>query len=391
MKIAIFCETYLPYINGVVTHIKLLKEGLERMGHEVLIVTADPRTRHHYIKDHVLYCPARESKRLYGYGIASPLSRRRLKLIREFDPNIIHIHQEFGVGLSGFMIAKVLHKPIVYTLHTMYDEYIYYVAPKPLIPVVRSLSHTYSRILAKAASELTGPSPKVEEYFKKVGAKKQVNVVPNSVELSNFEPSKITEEQKAAVYKKLNIPKDKKIACFCGRLGKEKSVDVLLQYWAEQIKPEDNILLMVIGDGPELENLQRQAKELDIEDTVIFTGKVLHEELPPYLAVCDMYITASLSDTNSISMLEAMAVGLPVLHRKDPLNKGQVLAGVNGYIYDNSAELFDHIHDLMTMEEDRKKTLRRSVIESVKKSGAEDLANHILTIYNRLYLPVDKR
>ena len=160
MKIAIFAETYLPYINGVVTHIKILKEGLEQLGHTVLIVTADPDTKHHYLKDNVLHCPAHRSQRLYGYGLASPVSRRRLKFVEDFDPDIIHIHQEFGIGLSGIMIAKLLKKPLVYTLHTMYDEYLYYVAPRALLPVVKKISHRYSRAIANSAHAITGPSKK---------------------------------------------------------------------------------------------------------------------------------------------------------------------------------------------------------------------------------------
>ena len=124
MRIALFTETYLPYISGVVTHIKLLKEGLEKLGHQVLVVTADAQARHHYVKDGVLYCPAKTIKRIYNSGLAAPYSHRRVKLIRDFHPDIIHIHTEFGVGLSALHIAKALRVPVVYTLHTMYDEYI---------------------------------------------------------------------------------------------------------------------------------------------------------------------------------------------------------------------------------------------------------------------------
>ena len=129
MRIALFTETYLPHINGVVTHVKILRDGLLQQGHEVLVVTADYQTRHHYIKDGILHCPAIKSKRFYGYGVASPFSRRRLKLVQDFHPDIIHIHNEFGIGLSGIFAAKQLHVPLVYTLHTMYDDYLYYVAP----------------------------------------------------------------------------------------------------------------------------------------------------------------------------------------------------------------------------------------------------------------------
>lgn len=161
MRIALFTETYLPHINGVVTHVKALKDGLEAMGHSVLVVTANSKTRKHYIKNNVLYCPAlKASKRFYNFDLAPALSRTRLRFLRDFNPDIIHIHNEFGIGLSGIAIAKTLRVPLVYTLHTMYDEYIYYVAPAPLVGITTRISHKYFRIFAKSANAVTGPSVK---------------------------------------------------------------------------------------------------------------------------------------------------------------------------------------------------------------------------------------
>ncbi len=382
MKIAIFTETYLPYINGVVTHIKILKEGLEQLGHTVLVVTADPDTRRHYLKDDVLHCPAHRSQRLYGYGLASPVSRRRLKFIEDFDPDIIHVHQEFGIGLSGIMIAKIMKKPLVYTLHTMYDEYLYYVAPRALLPVVKKISHRYSRAIANSATEITGPSKKCQEYLQNVGVTKMVNVVPNAVELDRFNPDKISKEVKDELRRRYQIPEDATICCFVGRLGREKSVDVLLDYWAKTIRPEDKLHLIVIGDGPCIEELREQATALKISDMVTFAGKILHEDLPAYLAACDFYVTASTSDTNSISMLEGMATGLPVLQRLDRLNENQVRNGVNGYVFNSAEEMAEEMKKIRDKSPEELAQLKKSVIESVRKSGAADLANYLLTIYS---------
>lgn len=381
MKIALFTETYLPYINGVVTHVKILKEGLEELGHEVLVVCADVDARHHYVRNGVLHCPAKSFKRFYDYGLAFPVSNSRLRLIQQFDPDIIHIHNEFGIGLSGAIIAKKLKKPLVYTLHTMYDDYLYYVAPRPLIPFMKRTSHHYAKFLANQAAALTGPSKKVEEFFRECGVSKDVSVVPNPVELDQFEPSNIDPQKKHAFRAKYQIDDSTTLACFCGRLGREKSVDVMLDYWAQTVKPEDNIKLLIIGEGPAHEELIEQSKKLGIDNMVIFTGKVMHDELPPYYASCDCYITTSLSDTNSISMLEAMATGLPVLHRYDPLNAGQVQPGVNGYIFHDANEMYKELLAFRDRSTDEKEAMRFAVRDSVKQSGAEDLANYLLTIY----------
>ncbi|MEG1389174.1 MAG: glycosyltransferase, partial [Angelakisella sp.] len=295
---ALFTETYLPHINGVVTHVKILKEGLEQLGHQVLIVTADSHTHRHYLEDGVLHCPALTSKKFYGYSIAKPISRARLKFVERFSPDIIHIHNEFGIGFSGMLCAKLLKVPLVYTLHTMYDDYIYYVAPKLLLNTTTQISHKYMKFFAVHANAVTGPSKKCEEYFRLTGVDKDVNVIPNAVEMDQFAPKNFDDETKAALRLRHGIKPDAMLACFVGRLGREKSVDVLLDYWAQSITPADNITLLVIGEGPVRAELMEQAEKLGISDMVIFTGKVPHDELPPYYAISDVYVTASLSDTN---------------------------------------------------------------------------------------------
>lgn len=385
MRIAIFTETYLPQINGVVTHIKILKEGLEALGHTVLIVTADSKAHTHYLKDNVLHCPAHNLKRIYNLDLASPVSRTRLKYLREFRPDIIHVHNEFSIGLSGMAIAKILKVPLVYTLHTMYDDYIYYIAPKPLIPLTKKLSHRYFRMFPQNAAVVTGPSKKCQEYTYEIGSDKKVEVIPNPVELDAFAPQTSTPQQRAQIREQYHIPQDATVACFVGRLGREKSVDVLLRFWAQEMKPQDNMRLLIIGDGPEKEPLEQLAQQLGITDTVVFTGKVLHPDLPPYVHTCDIYVTASLSDTNSISMLEGMAGGLPVLQLYDELNADQVTDGVNGYMFRDAAEMGQHLRQIRDMEPEELQKLKTSVIQSVKNSGAQTLANYIQTIYYNIY------
>lgn len=385
MRIAIFTETYLPQINGVVTHIKILKEGLEALGHTVLIVTADSKAHTHYLKDNVLHCPAHNLKRIYNLDLASPVSRTRLKYLREFRPDIIHVHNEFSIGLSGMAIAKILKVPLVYTLHTMYDDYIYYIAPKPLIPLTKKLSHRYFRMFPQNAAVVTGPSKKCQEYTYEIGSDKKVEVIPNPVELDAFAPQTSTPQQRAQIREQYHIPQDATVACFVGRLGREKSVDVLLRFWAQEMKPQDNMRLLIIGDGLEKEPLEQLAQQLGITDTVIFTGKVLHPDLPPYIHTCDIYVTASLSDTNSISMLEGMAGGLPVLQLYDELNADQVTDGVNGYMFRDAAEMGQRLRQIRDMEPEELQKLKTSAIQSVKNSGAQTLANYIQTIYYNIY------
>ncbi len=383
MKIAMFTECYEPFINGVITHIKILTQGLRALGHEVMIVTGDTECAHHYVdENNVLHCPAAKTgKRLYGYPLPSPISRHRRDLIREFGPDIIHIHTEFSMGQSGIRMAKLLNVPMVYTMHTMYDEYVYYIAPGILSRPATKIARQYFQLVAGHADAITGPSEKVAQYCREIGVKTPVTVINNAAELDAFRPGAVSDGEKAALRKKLGIADDETIAIFVGRLGREKSVDVLLGFWKETVRPEDRLRLIIIGDGPVRPELELQAAELELGDGVIFTGRVEHEDMPPYVAIGDLYVTASLSDTNSISMLEGMASGLPVLALTDPLNADQVVDGVNGYSFNNAEEMGGYMRKIRDMTPEERAAFSESTVRSVRTSGAEDLAKKLLTVY----------
>lgn len=383
MRIAIFTEAYLPRINGVVTHIKLLKEGLEALGHAVLVVTADGDTKKHYLENGVLHCPGiKLKKKLSGFETSIPVSKTRLNYVRDFKPDVIHVETEWGMGLCGVSIAKMLKIPLVYTMHTMYDEYIYYVAPRPLVKTVKKLSHGYMRVFANRANAITGPSEKCSEYLSSAGVKIPVNVIPNPVELDDFNPERFDPAEKKAIREKLGIPQDAFLVVFVGRLGREKSIDLLIDYWHQSVKPEENMYLLIIGGGPEEEVLRAQIAERNCGNRVIMSGRVEHPDLPPYLLASDIYVTASLSDTNSISMLEGMAAGLPVLQRRDPINADQIKDGENGWSFDSPEEMAQLLRKFREMPEEEKQQLRDSTRQSIMNAGCTALAERTLHIYN---------
>ena len=383
MKIALFTETYYPDINGVAAHVDTLRDGLEQLGHEVLIVTADKHCKHHYIQNGVLHCPSVAVKRFYGFGVATPFSRKRKKMIADFAPDIIHIHHEFGIGLSGVFASKRLSVPLIYTLHTMYDQYIFYIAPRILHGAATKFSHRYERYIASHAHALTGPSQKCDEYFKRIDITKETSIIPNSADLTLFGLDKVTPEQKKRALEKHNIPQDKTLAIFVGRLGKEKSIDVLLEFWKNTIKAENNLHLVIVGGGPDEESLRLMAKGLGIDNQVSFTGMIPHDEIPAYFAACDAFVTASLSEMNSISMLEGMASGLPTLQRYDQLNASQIIEGVNGWLYQTQEEFAELLLKIAAMTPEEKAAMKNTVYGSVVDRGQSDLAKYMLGIYDK--------
>ena len=381
MKIALFSETYLPQINGVATHIKTLKEGLETLGHRVLVVTADPKAAGHYVEHGILHCPATELKDLYGYGMAASYSPERMRFIKEFSPDIAHVHTEFGIGSTGLETARELRIPLIYTLHTMWDEYLHYIASPTLFPAVRRLVYAYIRYFAKQADAIIGPSEKVQKFLDTCGAGRKVNMRANAVEFDRFSPEQADRTVTARLRCVYGLSPDNLVICFCGRLAREKSVDVLIDYFAVCQRADERIRLMIIGDGPELAELKSRVMLLGLTDAVIFTGAVPHDSVREVYACCDLYATASRSEVNSISMLEAMAMGLPVLYIKDEANAGQVTDGVNGYIFRNAEELCAAVFHYRDRSEAEKQQLRSSTRLSVCCANQINMAGHVEAVY----------
>ena len=383
MKVALLTETYFPYINGVTTHVKTLKDGLTALGHEVLVITASPDTRKHYIKDGVLYCPAIRLKNIYGFGVSNPYSRTRLKILQEFNPDIIHVHNEFSMGLFGIYAARKLNKTLVYTLHTSYDDYIYYVMPKVLARVGNKLLDKYLGLYANKSKAIVGPSEKCFEYIKKASHKKKVRILPNSVEMSLFDPNKVNQNEVKELRKSLDINESTFVACFVGRVAQEKSIDVTLEFLAKTLQKDDDICFVVIGDGPALDDFKNLAENLGIIDKVRFTGRVEHEDLPKYYMMSKIYLTSSLSEMNSISMLEAMAMGLPVLQRVDEINKDQIEVGKNGYLFTDEKEMYKYLKYLSSLDEEKYKQIKFEVEETVSQKDEVEIARKELVVYEK--------
>lgn len=386
MRIAICTETYLPDANGVATHIAALRNGLTALGHEALIVRSDRTVRHYSLHDGILWCPAIPcpARWSYRYSLASPVSAKRLAILRRWKPDIIHIQNEFGQGLFGIQAAKLLKIPLVYTLHTMYDDYLYYIAGNSFLPAARREAHRYLRFLSRRAQGLIGASPKIAEYFASCGVTRPVTLIPNGVQLCDFSENRVSSEEIFAVRREAGVSSNELLACFCGRIAREKNLDTLLRFWARIVKNHSNLSrcrLLIIGGGPDLEEMIQSAKSLSVENSVIFTGGLSHDKLPVYYHSCDVYITASLSENHSVSTLEAMASGLPVFHLRDPLNEYQYQEGTNGFVFDTAEDLGRLLENQLRLSTEERQIQRNRVRASVTDMGIDTMARRTETVY----------
>lgn len=384
MKIAIFTETYPPYINGVATQSYMLKKMYEELGHEVLVVTVgSEKQRKTKLVDGVVYVPGILLKKLYKYRVAIPIGNMRKKFPINFKPDVIHIQNEFGIGEIGLEVAKKEHVPVVYTLHTEYDKFLFYIGLKHFTEFSRNISAKYFTRFSKNATIITSMSAKAQAYIDRQKVDKKVVVLSNAVEYKKFLPTPERIAFREEFRKKYGIADSTKLFVFVGRIGAEKNISELIDNFMYCDFPRDLTRLVVIGGGPDLEDLRNKVASKGFEDRIYLLGPIEHTQIPKYLHAMDYYTTASLSEMHSLSMLEAMASGLFALVKHDAPNENQIISGKNGYQWDSKEDFKQVFSRVLNMSEEEQEQLKANVLEYSKNNDFKKQAQELIKIYER--------
>ncbi len=378
MRIGIFTDTYPPYINGVSTSIAMLEKGLREMGHEVFIVTVNPENMSYKYEDdeRIIRIPGIPIG-IYDYRLTGIYPLRAINKIKKWDLDIIHSHTEFGVGTFARIVAKQFNIPLVHTYHTMYEDYVYYITKgyfdKSSKKIVEYLTKFYCDKTAKA---LIVPSQKTYDMFKqKYKFDKDIHIVPTGIDIDRFKKEKIDKQELESLKKELGIKKDDFVILFVGRIAKEKNIDLLLKSHVKIIGKHPNAKLVIVGSGPDYEHYIEMAKKLKIDSNVIFTSSIPWEEIPIYYALGDVFTTASNTETQGLTLIEAMAGSVPVVCLKDKSFEDILLDGKNGKYFTNESEyissmnyLIENPSDLETMSEQARITSEMHSIGFFAKS-----------------------
>lgn len=340
MRIGIFTDTYPPYINGVSTSVSMLENALRKKGHQVYIVTVNTENmRYKYENDeHIIRIPGVPIG-IYDYRLTGVYPLKAINKIRKWNLDVIHSHTEFGVGTFARIIAKQYNIPLVHTYHTMYEDYVHYITKgyfnNTSKKIVEYLTNFYCD---QTATELIVPTKKTYDLFKeKYKYTRNVHIIPTGIEVERFyrentDPAKLDE-----IRKKHGLNKGDFVILYVGRLGQEKSVDVLIEAHQELAR-EYKAKLLIVGDGPDIDTYKNLAHKLKIDDNVIFTGKVPWTEVTLYYQIADIFATASKSETQGLTVIEAMAASLPVVAVDDESFRNVIVDGLNGHLFDTKKE-----------------------------------------------------
>ena len=170
---------------------------------------------------------------------------------------------------------------------------------------------------------------KWKKCLKDTGFHQPISVIPTGIQLNKFHHS-FPVAERAALRNRYNIPKDAFLLLSLGRLGKEKNIEELL-YFLSLIKFD--IYFLIVGDGPNRDHLMEYTKELGLEKQVVFVGMIDPDEVPIYYQMANLFVSASSSETQGLTYLEALASGIPALCRADEAIENVVINGQTGYQY----------------------------------------------------------
>lgn len=343
MKILITTDLYTTKTNGVVTSVRNLTEELRKKGHEVRILTLS-ENRTSYCADNVYFIRSVSLEWVYPQ-VRMPISYRNayLRELIAWAPDVIHSQCEYFSYQFACYLSKKTGAPIVHTYHTLYEQYVTYVIPSRRIgiPLVGALS----RLRLKNASAIIAPTRKVEVVLRNYGIENPIYVVPSGISLEQHR-ERISSQHRFQLREKLGIPEDHTVLLNLGRLGTEKNLDELLHFLHQALAHNPKLTMLIVGGGPAKEHLQQLAQSLGIAQQVIFTGMVNPKEVHIYYQLGDIFISASTSETQGLTYIEAAANGLPLLCRQDPCLQEVLYPGENGYAYETDAEFLAFLDKL---------------------------------------------
>lgn len=373
MKILIATDWYAPTVNGVVTSVLNLEKRLRERGHEVRVLTLSEKLRSH-----------KTENTYYLHSVAAPIypearigfvKHRYYKDIVAWAPDIIHTQCEFSTYIMALIIARKLKIPVVHTYHTVYEEYTHYFCPSKKLG--RVMVSVLTRNLLRPVKSVIAPTEKVRDLLAGYKVHKELYVLPTGIELEKFGQS-LSEEEKTALKTELNIPKNNKIMLFLGRLAKEKNVSEILDFFKRLNRPD--LTLLIAGGGPYCKELKTEAENICKDLSVVFTGMIKPDNVWKYYKLGDFFVSASTSETQGLTYIEALANALPALCKKDPCINGVVKNNINGFQYETFDE-FKAFAEKLTDDEAFRREMAENALKTAAAYSTEAFAENAEKIY----------
>ncbi len=378
MNIGIFTDTYFPQINGVVTSTCMLQKELERRGHKVYIfTTTDPNYRQK--QPRVFRLPSMPFLFLPTHRVAYMYSPKLLMNFKKLKLDIIHTQTEFPIGILGKVVSEFYKLPYVHTYHTMYEDYVHYVANGHII--TPKMAQRFSRIFCNRARVVIAPVEKTKESLLKYGVKRPIEIIPTGLDFEPFRRGKYTKQEIDETKTELGLELTDRIIVYVGRVAKEKSIDTIIKCMPKVLEKIHNTKLVIVGNGPLIEEYKKLSEDLGVSSAVLFTGGKPWDEIGKYYQLGDVFTTASTSETQGLTYLEAMAAKVPVVAKKDSSIENIIFDRETGYIFENDDEAADVLVHVLS-NKDEADRVADAGYESIQDFSSQKFAERVENLYN---------
>jgi glycosyltransferase involved in cell wall biosynthesis len=378
LRVAMFSDSAFPILNGVSVSIDSLVRELRAMGHSVTLFTSAFH-RHRDADANVYRFFALETPWTRGYPLAIPPFYPWLRAFRAGRFDVIHTHTPFTVGLVGLRWGESHGIPVVSTYHTLYDKYVHYI---PFFPkyYLRYKIAKHTNWYYNAVDQVLTPSEASARWLRRHSVKKPIHVVPTGC-------TRYPAPERSETRARLQVNPDQRVLLYCGRIAREKNMETLLRGVAVAMREDPRATMWVVGDGPDRQACAETSRTLGIGDRVRFIGFVPRDQVDAYYAAADLFVFASVTETQGLVVSEAMSYGLPAVVVQGGGASGAVVDGETGLLVRNNAEEFgravlrlladDALHARMAV------AARRSTIGATPRESAEN----VLAVYQSVLRP----
>lgn len=382
MNIAMFTDTFIPDTNGVAVSSFNLYNGLKALGHKCFVITSNPFSKEVTFEDDIIRIPGLEMK-AYGYHFAAPTTKVS-QLLKDIKIDVVHIQTEAGMGILGKFFAKKRKIPFVYTYHTMYEDYTYYVTKGVMDTFAKAAVRRFSKHEATIASEFISPSEKTKVSMFQYGVNRYINVIPTGIDFSKFYPSEESLDF-ATKYKKQHGLNGTTNIIYVGRVAKEKSIDIVIKGYAKYVKEnhDHQTRLVIVGGGPAIDSLKELSQNLGINEYVHFVGKVLPSEIGKFYHLGDIFSSASISETQGLTFMEAMAAHKILLCRFDEGLVNVIDHGNSGYFFNDEDNYKDMLKVILDLNREQKAAMIANSLKIVDKYSNELFVKRCVHVYER--------
>ncbi len=374
MRIGMMADMYKPHVSGITNYVTLNKSYLEAAGHQVFVFTFGD-TAYQDNEEHIICSPGLPIQDT-GYYLNYRYSRHAKHLLQSMD--LVHVHHPFISGRLALRYCRPMRIPIVFTNHTRYD--LYAQAYLPLLPeeISASFLQSYMPSFCQAVDLVISPSSGMARVLRQLGVDVPIEVIPNGVELQRYQ------EACADCRPEFGFDRQDIILVYSGRLASEKNLEFLLRAFLGVADAVPAAHFLVIGGGPQEEALRQLAAQSVFPGRIHFTGMVPYDDLPRLLSMGDLFITSSLTEVHPLSVIEAMASGLPALGIHSVGVGDTIEDGITGLLARDDMAAFTAKMTRLCLEKDLRQKMGLAARTTARKYAIQNTVNMILDQYERL-------